>query len=105
MTRLVNVPIEKLTPGMFVQSVLKQKGSMQVKTKGVVSSEDVVAALRSRGLTLFQVDLSKSKLAEEEKESAQSESIEPPPVDTKQLSNVSFENEINKAAKLYDDAK
>lgn len=105
MTRLVNVPIENLKPGMYVQSVLKQKGTMQVKTKGLVSSEDVVAALRNKGLTLFQVDLSKSKLADEDKESAKSESVEAPPVDAEQISNVPFENEINRAAKLYDDAK
>lgn len=105
MTRLVNVPIEKLKPGMFVQSVLKQKGTMQVKTKGLVSSEDVVAALRNKGLTLFQVDLSKSKLADEEKESAKLENIETPAGDAEQISHVSFENEINRAAKLYDDAK
>lgn len=90
---------------MFVQSVIKQKGTMQVKTKGVVSSEDVVAALRNKGLMVFQVDLSKSKLAEEDKQAYQEDAVDSSPDPELLSENVPFEDEINRAATLYKDAK
>ena len=91
---------------MYVQAVLKQKGTMQVKTKGGAFSSEVVAALRNKGLLIFQVDISKSKLAEEDKESAKTDSVELPTVQTADSGyGASFEDEIDRAAKLYDDAK
>lgn len=110
MSNLKNVAIDDLKPGMFVQSVLQQKGRLQVKTKGLVKSEEVIAALRKKGLTLFCVDLSKSKMAEEvaeeqrlaaKAEAAKQKEEEP----EKKVEKTSFEDEINRAAKLYKDAK
>lgn len=102
---LVNVSIDNLKPGMFVKSVLQQKGSMKVKTKGVVSSEEVVAALRNKGLMVFQVDLSKSRLAEEDKQAFFSHAPESTQAIPETSESVPFENEINHAATLYNDAK
>lgn len=56
------VSIEDLKPGMYVNNVLKQKGTMKIKSKGLVKDAAAISNLQGRGVLELEVDYSKSKL-------------------------------------------
>lgn len=62
---LKQVPISELVPGMYVNQVLKQAGKLKMRSKGLVKTQQTIDALRSKGIELLEVDLSKSKLPKE----------------------------------------
>ena len=61
------VSIENLKPGMYVNNVLKQKGQMKIKSKGVVKDGSAISTLQSKGVLEVEVDYSKSNLQEDNK--------------------------------------
>ena len=105
MSQLVVVSIEDLKPGMYVEAVQKQSGNLKIKTQGRVNSQTTINSLKSKGLLSFFIDPAKSdipvvdKAAESPQEQIQPEAPEEP------VTAASFENEINKAATLYQEAK
>lgn len=59
---LEQVPIDELIPGMYVNQVLEQKGALKMRSKGIVKTQAIIDALRSKGILMLEVDMSKSKL-------------------------------------------
>ena len=89
------VSIKELKPGMYVDSVTKQRGRMQVKSKGIVKDDAAINALKEKGVLILSVDLSKSKL-EQEKET----SVKKPVQKRKTLSE-----QMTAAESLFNQAK
>ncbi len=87
---------------MFVEQVTKQTGSLKIKTQGRVSSEQVISALRKKGILEIVVDLSKSDLPGEHEPEAEAE---PELAELESHEYVPFEDEINRASALYLEAK
>ena len=54
------VPIDDLKPGMYINQVLKQTGSLRMRSKGLVKHQTVINTLKSRGIQSVQVDFEKS---------------------------------------------
>lgn len=104
MGQFITVEIDNLKPGMFVESVAKQKGALKIKTQGKVTSVNVIQNLKNKGLLAFIVDLDKSDNVDELVPSVpEAAPEEPTPV--KAEKSVSFEQEIGKASTLYSQAK
>ncbi|MCV2884814.1 HD-GYP domain-containing protein [Aestuariibacter sp. AA17] len=58
------VSIHDLTPGMYVNGVLEQKGDLKVKSKGLVKTQQTINGLKDKGVLMVEVDYAKSKLPE-----------------------------------------
>ncbi len=59
-TQLKVLSITELQPGMYVVSVHKQKGSVEIKTQGWARTEAVIEQLKNKGVLELVVDLSKT---------------------------------------------
>ena len=91
------VSIENLKPGMYVSNVLKQKGRMQIKSKGIVKDASAISSLQTKGVLEVEVDYSKSKLQE------RAEKVPAKPQDKK--ANIPLGEQMSSAQKLYEQAK
>ncbi|WP_232368967.1 DUF3391 domain-containing protein [Alteromonas sp. BL110] len=58
---LEQVPIDDLQPGMYVNQVLEQTGSLKMRSKGIVKTQAIIDSLRAKGILTVEVDLAKSK--------------------------------------------
>jgi len=96
MGQCIVVSINDLKIGMYVESVHKQSGNLKVRTQGKVSSEQVIKALKNKGIEALVVDLSKSDKVDPIEEVTQITADKEP---------TKFEDEISKAASLYQEAK
>ena len=90
------IVIDELVPGMFVNQVLKQTGTFKIKTQGIVKSKKNIALLKDKGILEIEVDLSRSKLEENEQPE------QTPATKTKKKTN---SEAFNKASDLYTQAK
>ncbi|NVK26062.1 MAG: DUF3391 domain-containing protein, partial [Gammaproteobacteria bacterium] len=102
------INIDQLQPGMFVDDVLEQKGTLKIKTQGLVSSQTAVNKLVDKGVLKVSVDLSKSKLSPSDNVSEpDSGSLEQAPNNSSKqnVSHTPFDNEISRASKIYQSAK
>lgn len=52
-----NITINELRPGMIVRQIIEQNGSVKVTSSGRVSSEEVIRALKKKGVKKLQVEL------------------------------------------------
>lgn len=86
--------IEKLEVGMYVDSIDKQIGQVEIKTRGRITSQATLESLKNKGIKRVIVDLSKQP-----KEAPPELSQEPEQV------KATFEGEIAIAAKLYQQGK
>lgn len=93
------IHIDELTTGMFVNGVVKQNGQLKVKTKGLVSSIESVETLRNKGVIQLEIDLSRSKL------NNPTESERPVAAPEKPKKNISDQEQLSTANRLYDEAK
>ena len=100
------ITIDQLKPGMFVHRILEQKGDLTVKSQGRVTSNDVVKALKKRGVKTLAIDTDKAF------EVADSSSSTPKKISEKTTSTkvekskkVSLENELSRASKLHEQGK
>ncbi len=59
------ISIDELVPGMYVNDVLMQSGTLKVKSRGLVKSSSTIALLRDKGIQTLEIDFSKSKLPKE----------------------------------------
>ena len=64
------VPIDDLKPGMYINQVLKQTGSLRMRSKGLIKHQTVINTLKSRGIQIVQVDFEKSVIHEPATDSA-----------------------------------
>lgn len=99
---LEQVPIDELQPGMYVMQVLEQKGSLKMRSKGLVKTQAVVDALKAKGILLLEIDMSKSKYTKPQKVPLQTDhnATPTPTATTKPISKDS----IGDAKDLYDSA-
>ncbi|MCF2947225.1 HD-GYP domain-containing protein [Paraglaciecola aquimarina] len=88
--------IDKLEVGMFVESIAKQVDSMKIKSRGRITSQKVIDQLKKQGIKQVVVDLSKR---------LESDKPEPEVLKPKKDKSISFDAEINTAAKIYETGK
>lgn len=98
MSQLRVISIDDLQPGMYVEAVDAQRGTMKIKTQGKVKSQKAIDTLKARGILSFVVDPNKSDVPIPHQEQTAAE-----PIVVEE--EVSFEKEINQAASLYQEAK
>ncbi len=108
---LKKISIDQLKPGMFVHKILEQKGSLSITNQGRVTSNDIVNALKKRGVLTLAIDTEKA-FDPNGGENAQSkaplpEKAEPPvakaaPVKAKKIS---LESELVRATALHRQGK
>lgn len=93
---LKHVSINELIPGMFVNQVVEQTGNTRVRTSGVVKSPSAITKLREMGITLVEVDYSRSQVAEPTNEATKAS-------DEKQQAKTNSAA-LSSASQLYDEA-
>lgn len=57
---LKRIPIEALKPGMYVNRVLEQTGSLRMRSKGIVKNNSIIDTLVAKGILAVEVDTEKS---------------------------------------------
>ena len=112
------VTIDELEVGMYVEAVLKQTGSLRVKTQGRVHSQRVIQQLKRQGILELTIsdqgDLLESKATDEQNSTEQvstetvnsdpySNKAEAPDDPTERMTD--FQDEIGQATSLYNQAK
>ncbi|MBB1346470.1 HD-GYP domain-containing protein [Pseudoalteromonas sp. SG45-2] len=98
------IPITNLVPGMFVQSVTKQTGSIKIKNQGWVKTQAGINNLIKAGILEVEIDPDKTlidSVPEKDPIATPTTKIKRNPW---QKIN-SAEQEMGKAKKLYDEAK
>ncbi len=119
----------ELLPGMYVVEVVRQSGQMQVTTQGWVRTTAAIAALRERGIEVVMIDPSKTiagseaaktQAEQEARAAAQAAEAEKAalaavgnsakraaatPARESHTAKVPMETELNRAARLYAEAK
>lgn len=101
---LEQVQIDDLLPGMYVNQVLEQTGSLKMRSKGIVKTQRIIDSLKAKGILLVEVDLSKSKLettpANQTEVQAEDSKHDSVPEKTKPMGR----DAINEASDLYENA-
>ncbi|WP_166420870.1 HD-GYP domain-containing protein [Pseudoalteromonas sp. Z1A8] len=98
------LPISQLLPGMFVQSVTKQTGSIKIKNQGWVKTQASINNLIKAGILEVEIDPDKTlidSVPEKDPIAIPTTKIKRDPWQKTH----SAEQEIGKAKKLYDEAK
>lgn len=54
------IPIEELTPGMYVVQITAQNGPVKIRKQGHINSSDMVKGLTEMGVTELQIDVTQS---------------------------------------------
>lgn len=100
------ITIDQLVPGMFVHQILEQKGALKVKSQGRVTSDDVITALKKRGVKTLAIDTDKAFNVEERESSSAAETCPTPTsTDSVKSKKVSLENELVRVEKLHKQGK
>ena len=99
---LEQVPIDDLQPGMYVNQVLEQTGSLKMRSKGIVKTQAIIDSLKSKGILSVEVDLAKSKLPEPAVPPEPAKEKEPEV--TKPVVKPVGRDSINEANELYSSA-
>lgn len=96
---LKTIAIDELEPGMFVDQVAKQTGSLKVKSRGWVRTPEMIAHLKAKGILDVTIDTNKQlSKGEEDSELGHDIKMEEP-------ERTSFDQELGNATRLYDQAK
>ncbi|MCF2862781.1 HD-GYP domain-containing protein [Pseudoalteromonas sp. Cnat2-41] len=103
------ISINQLKPGMFVVQVSKQSGSVKIKNQGWVKTQTAIDKLKKVGVQEVIIDPDKTLQRKKPSKEAQpkptaTESAKPQSSDP-WASSVSVESELNKAQRLYSEAK
>ena len=93
---LKTIPVSDLEVGMYVDSIAEQNGNLKIKSRGRVTTNAAITAMKKQGIVSIVIDLSKQLIKEEEP----SPGVEPPPEQ-----DIPFVDEISKAAKLHEKGK
>lgn len=98
------IPVGQLLPGMFVQSVTKQTGSIKIKNQGWVKTQAGINNLIKAGILEIEIDPHKTLIdtvPEKDQIATPTTKIKRDPWQKTH----SAEQEMGKAKKLYDEAK
>ncbi|MEM5513093.1 HD-GYP domain-containing protein [Pseudoalteromonas sp. AS84] len=98
------IPVSQLLPGMFVQSVTKQTGSIKIKNQGWVKTQAGINNLIKAGILEIEIDPDKTLIDTV----PEKDLIATPTTKIKRdpwQKTHSAEQEMGKAKKLYDEAK
>lgn len=98
--KLKTISIDLLEPGMYVQSIAKQKGGLQVKAQGRVNSSNAIAALKKKGVAEVIIDESKCASTPKDQSEQQTESSHP-----QKATPTSMAIELETAKKLHKQGK
>lgn len=100
---LTKIPLSQLTTGMYVVSIVNPNKNINVKSEGFISHSQTIDKLRKSGIKHVNIDPSKTKSSTPET----SKNILPKTIEVKKTvkKKVSFSAEMNKAKKLYSNAK
>ncbi|WP_133468772.1 HD-GYP domain-containing protein [Paraglaciecola marina] len=93
---LKTILIDEVTEGMYIDSIVKQKSSLKIASRGRVTSKKAIDQLKKQGILAVAIDLSK-QLNVKEKEQ-QHVTVNP-------KSEVPFESELAMAMKLHAQGK
>ena len=100
------ITIDQLKPGMFVHRILEQKGDLTVKSQGRVTSNDVVKALKKRGVKTLAIDTDKAfEVADSTASTSTKISEQTTSTKVEKSKKVSLENELSRASKLHEQGK
>jgi len=100
------ITVKQLVPGMYALSVRIKGKAVSIKSEGFISSKENIQRLVKAGVTHLTVDPSRQKQAEKiDKILPEIIEKEAPEEPKKTASNISLDQEMTKASKLYDDAK
>lgn len=107
---LKKISINELSPGMYVQSIIEQKGSVKIKSQGKVLKQAVVDALRKRGVKTLLIDVSKQFNPEtgEPDVSVEDDAAATPMMQKESETSaekVSFQDEVSRATQLHKQGK
>ena len=96
---LEQVPIDDLQPGMYVNQVLEQTGTLKMRSKGVVKTQAIIDSLKAKGILTVEVDLTKSKFPQT------AEPVETTAQDVKKAPVKAVgRDSVNEASDLYNNA-
>ncbi|MCY7296007.1 HD-GYP domain-containing protein [Alteromonas sp. a30] len=104
----LQIRIDDLAPGMFVNNVLEQEGQLRIKSKGIVKSWDIIEKLKGKGISLLEIDPSRSSSKAIQ---AWQDTTSDTPTDSDQddlhppAKKLTEGEALNEAQKLYDQAK
>lgn len=107
---LKTISIKDLTVGMYVERIARQSGQMKVKSRGKVTSQSIIDALKKQGIKAVVIDQSKSFEVDQQTPSEESlpDEIEAP-LENEQAkppqTAVSFDAELAVASKIHAQGK
>lgn len=96
-----NVAIADLIPGMFIDSIVKQKGSYAIKTRGVVRTQSTIENLRNAGILELLIDEALSSYQTEE----EPETVTPVEEQAEPENAPDSLQNLSAARKIYGEAK
>lgn len=96
------IGIEDLEPGMYVQKIVQQKGSLKIKSQGKVTTRAMVEMLKTQGVKKLEIDLSKAFSLE--KTQIEQPAVEPQ-ISKQAMKRTSFDAELIDAKTLYEKGK
>lgn len=100
------ITINQLEPGMYVLSVRTKGKFVNVKSEGYISSKENIQKLIKAGITHLTIDPSKQKQAKNiDKILPKIKEKKEPSKTINSSKNISLDQEMTKASKLYDNAK
>ncbi|NQZ80732.1 MAG: HD-GYP domain-containing protein [Colwellia sp.] len=98
-----NIPVSQLKLGMYVLSITTGNKNITIKSEGYISKAESIVRLIQSGVTRVVIDPTKTKRPENKPPTVE------PPTEIKQekikKNNVSLDQEMKKASKLYREAK
>lgn len=99
------ITISKLVPGMYVTAIINEKTALKVKSEGYVLNKSTIDKMKKSGIKRLIVDPSKQKKADKI-DKVLPEDIKSTPLSSrKKKIEISIEQEMQLAHKLYQDAK
>ncbi|HEA18778.1 MAG TPA: HD-GYP domain-containing protein [Pseudoalteromonas prydzensis] len=99
------IPINQLIPGMFVHSVTKQTGKIKIKNQGWVKTQAGVQQLIKAGILEVEIDPDKTIVGLTPTATTEDIKAEPSKQRDPWSTTHSVEQEMDKAFKLYSEAK
>lgn len=96
---LKHIAIDELQPGMFVNQVVEQSGSLRMRSKGLVKTQGAIDALKTKGILVVEIDTDKSTTP-----TTQETGAEPEKPARKKDTKLSHSEALNKANDLYTQA-
>lgn len=100
---LKTIKINELKPGMYVSEIVAQSGKVKIRSQGRVTSQNVVSALRKRGVLKLTIDLSKQFDPDADSENTNTPETTASNQETKP--KASFSSELIKAENIYKQGK